>query len=420
MQLKFFGGAQEVGRSAIMLKDDRSLLFDFGVKIDHKTEYPIDVPKVDALILSHAHLDHSGFSPGLYNEEVIPTFGTPPTLRLSNLLLDDSLSIARKQHTDPHFHKRQVKEFVNRYVGMDYHHVTHFGNYDIEFFDAGHISGSAITLVERSQAKDYKRVVYTGDFKGDPQLLHKGAEVVKSDVLIMETTYAGRDHPDRQKTMKAMIDKIKETLDNKGTALIPAFAVGRSQELLVMLEQHGLAHQTYIDGMAKDATQIVMNYPKFINNADVLAKAVRNVNWVGEMDDRREALSHPSIILTTSGMLNGGPVVNYITKLNKNSHIFLTGFQQEGTNGRMLLDTGTIMVEKMKHKITNGVSFHDFSAHAGMSDLLKYVKESSPTAVVCVHGDPQTAKSFANTLGEQGYDAYAPEVGDTIRLGAEH
>lgn len=418
MQLRFYGGAQEVGRSAILVKDDRSIMLDYGIKIDKKLEYPTSVPHVDAFVLSHAHLDHSGFSPGLYEEMHIPAFGTPPTLRLSNLLLDDSLSIAKKQHTKPRFHRRQVTEFVEKYVSLDYHHRAHFGNYDIEFYDAGHISGSAVTLLERSQAKDFKRIVYTGDFKLQEQILHKGAEVVKSDLLIMESTYATKEHPDRKKSAKDFIDKVKEVLDNRGTALIPAFAVGRSQEILTLLYQNNLTQHVYIDGMVKDATSIILNHPKFINNYDLLTKASREAKWIGDRDERKEALTGPSIVLTTSGMLNGGPVLDYITKLNKSSHIFLTGYQQEDTNGRMLLDTGTVVLDGMKVKIPNPVSFHDFSAHAGHSDLIEYAKKSSPQAIVCVHGSPENAKSLAAELKLDGYDAYAPKIGDSIKLGS--
>lgn len=417
MQLKFYGGAQEVGRSAILLKDDRSLLFDYGVKIDHKTEYPTAVPRADAMILSHAHLDHSGFSPALYHDLFIPTFGTPPTMRLSNLLLDDSLGIAKKQHTQAGFGKSQVKEFLNRYISTDYHHLNHFGNFDFELYDAGHIAGSAITLVERTQAKDYRRIVYTGDFKLEEQFLHKGAEIVKCDVLIMESTYANREHTDRDKTVIEFIERINETLDNGGNALIPAFAVGRSQEILALLQKHGLASQTYIDGMAKDATQIVLNHPHYIQHAETLQKAVREVNWVDGMEMRKEALSQPSIILTTSGMLNGGPVLNYVTRLGKRSHIFLTGFQQVGTNGRMLMETGCIVYEGMRKRIEAPYTFHDFSAHAGMSDLMEYVDKSGAQVVVCVHGDEAGTNGMAEILNSSGIKAFAPKVGDTIKLG---
>ncbi len=416
MQLRFLGGAQEVGRSAIMLKDDRSIMLDFGIKVDHKIEYPISIPKIDALILSHAHLDHSGFSAAIYNEMDIPTFGTLPTMDLSELLLEDALNITKKQHTKAYFHKRQIRNMLSKYISLDYHMQARLGGFDISLYDAGHISGSSVTLVEKPHAKGNKRVVYTGDFKLKKQTLHNGAEIVKSDVLIMESTYAIRDHPDRDVVIKGMIDEIKETLDNGGNALVPVFAVGRSQEILSILYENGLTPSTYIDGMARKATTIVMNHPKFIKNKEILANAISETTWIDEKGARREALQGPSVIVTTAGMLNGGPVLDYITKLNKNSHIFLTGYQVEGTNGRMLMDHGSIMLDGERTKITTPVSFHDLSAHADKSDLHRYAKESSPNTIVCVHGSEDNAKALANDLSDEGFTAVAPKVGDAVEI----
>ncbi|MCL5430188.1 MAG: MBL fold metallo-hydrolase [Candidatus Marsarchaeota archaeon] len=415
MQLKFYGGAQEVGRSAILLKDDRSILLDYGVKIDHKTEYPKSVVP-DLMILSHAHLDHSGHAPALYEDATIPTFGTEPTLAFSNLLLKDTLNIAKKQHTPAGFHRKQLERFMKGYTKLDYKKPAHFGKYDIELFDAGHISGSAITLIERPMAKKHKRIVYTGDFKLDKQLLHNGADIVKSDVLIIESTYAYREHPDRSDTIDSMVEEIQSVIDNGGTALLPCFAVGRSQELITMLHRAGLSQYVYLDGMAKDATSIALHYPNYIANAELLSDAAGSIKFVQDQYDREDALNGPSIVVTTSGMLNGGPVMEYITKLNKNSHIFLTGYQQEDTNGRLLLETGNIGINGARRKIQTPVSFHDFSAHAGMSDLFKYVKESAPEVVVCVHGSEDNAKRFAESLKLEGYEAHAPKIGDTINL----
>jgi putative mRNA 3-end processing factor len=417
MIFKFFGGAQEVGRSAIMLKDERSLMLDFGVKIEKKMEYPASIPRVDGMILSHAHLDHSGFTPGMYSEEHPPIFGTLPTLRLSNLLLDDALSIAKKNHTNPRFHKQQVKAMIDKFIALDYGHTAHLGNFDITLYDAGHICGSSITLVERAKAKSHKRIVYTGDFKLEPQLLHNGAEIVKSDILITESTYAEKEHMDKRKTTKEFIEQVNETLDNGGNVLLPVFAVGRSQEILTLLHKNGLASSTYIDGMAKEATSIVSNFPKFISNHEELAKAIREVNWISEHSERKGVLDEPSIILTTSGMLTGGPVLNYIGRLNKNSSILLTGFQQEGTNGRTLIEKGYVTMEGQKKKIDTPVTLYDFSAHAGKSDLYEYVRKSSPSVVICVHGDKENAKSMAESLRLEGYEAYAPKIGDTIKIG---
>ena len=417
MLLEFLGGAQEVGRSAIFLKDQKSFMLDYGVKLDEKTEYPIGLPNVDACVVSHAHLDHSGFLPGVYNEQLVPTFGTHPTLELSKLLLEDSLSIAKKEHLQPKFHKRQIRTFENKFVGLNYNATQSFGNYDITLHDAGHIAGSAITLIERRDAHENKRIVYTGDFKLHEQLLHNGADVVESDVLIMESTYATRHHPDRDELTRNFIEEINGVLEAGGTALVPVFAVGRSQEILAILQKNGLASATYVDGMARTATKIVTRHPKFIRNHNLLSGGLRESTLIEDAGTRKEALSGPSIILTTAGMLNGGPVLHYINRLNENSKIILTGYQVEGTNGRRLLEGKSIFIDEMEVNIRTPVSFYDFSAHAGMNELYEYVNKSSPNVVVCVHGDKGNAEALADTLRGEGFEAHAPKVGDTIKLG---
>ncbi len=416
MQLRFFGGAREVGRSSIFMKDERSVMFDYGIKIDHKNEYPVSMPKLDALVLSHAHLDHSGYAPAIYENMHVPAFGTEPTLELSTLLLDDAINVAKKQHTNLGYHKRQVSAFSTKYVPSGYHKRFAFGDYDIEFFDAGHICGSAITLLERTKAKDYRRVVYTGDFKTEPQMLHKGAELVKSDLLIIESTYESKEHPDRNELTKRFIDEIRSTLDDGGTALIPSFAVGRSQELLAILYKNGLADMTYVDGMCRAATKIVAKHKDFISNPELLSEGIKEATWIDDARARKDVFNSPSIVLTTAGMLNGGPVLSYLTKLNNHSHIFITGYQVEDTNGRSLIDTGVVTIDRKRMRIETPVSVYDFSAHAGNSDLHKFVRESSPNAVVCVHGDAERTSHFAEELRGEGFDAYAPKVGDTIDL----
>jgi putative mRNA 3-end processing factor len=168
--------------------------------------------------------------------------------------------------------------------------------------------------------------------------------------------------------------------------------------------------------MARQATSIVLKYPDFIRNSTLLQNAIAKANQISEHKDRKSALEEPAIILTTAGMLNGGPVLGYITKLNKNSNILLTGYQVEGTNGRMLLDTGEVFIKNNRVKIDTPVKFYDFSAHSGMSDLYNYIKESSPKVVICVHGDPSNASDLAESLKLEGFEAYAPKIGETINI----
>jgi putative mRNA 3-end processing factor len=131
---------------------------------------------------------------------------------------------------------------------------------------------------------------------------------------------------------------------------------------------------------------------------------------------RKDALNEPSIILTTAGMLNGGPVLNYITKLNKNSKILITGYQVAGTNGRLLLDRGVVNIDGNVVKISTPTVYYDLSAHAGKDDLYKYVKQSSPRIVICMHGDEQNTMTFAENLKLEGFEAYSPKIGETIKL----
>ena len=416
MQLKFFGGAQEVGRSSVLFRDSCSILLDCGIKLLEKVEFPIEIPEVDALILSHAHLDHCGAAPVLYKEMFIPTFGTQPTAELSELLLEDSLQVAKKEHMQPRFHKRQIKSLMNRYVPLDYGKTADFNNVEITLHDAGHISGSAIVAINRKGAKENKRVVYTGDYKIEPQLLHKGAEIVESDVLITESTYATREHPPREQIMEEIKQRIKATLDGGGSVVLPSFAVGRSQELLVMLYKQGFIDSTYVDGMAKTATRIALKHREFVHNWDALSSAASRAVFVESPADRDDAISSPSVIVTTAGMLKGGPVIDYITRLDARSEIIITGYQVEGSNGSSLLEKGIVKIGGRPIKVALKACQYDLSAHAGKKDLYEYVKRSGPSMVLCMHGDKDSATALAEGLKLEGYDARAPKVGESIKL----
>ncbi len=414
MKIRFFGGAGEVGRSSILLSGDSDIMLDYGMMLGgSKIEYPVSMPDIDGLVLSHAHMDHSGNVPALFNEMNIPVFGTEPTRELSILLLNDTLKIARNERVPANFHKRQLNQFDRSFIDIEYGNTARIAGSEITMYDAGHICGSAITKVEGIDQKG-KSVVYVGDFKLSPQALHKGAEVVEGDVLIIESTYALRDHPPRNEVEERFISDVRTVLDNGGNALVPAFAVGRSQELLAILHKNGLSDVTYLDGMAKKATEIVLKNKRFIYNQSVLAEAAESATWVDDMPTRDEALSKPSVILTTAGMLSGGPVCSYIRNLNKDSRVFLTGYQVEGTNGRSLMDRGVMNIRGKQVRIDTQVSYYDFSAHAGTDDLYEYARRSSPHTVICVHGDSKSTAALAEHFKEEGFDSYAPKVGDMI------
>ena len=412
MELQFLGGASEVGRSSFLLKGSKRILLDHGIKLNEKTEYPGEAKDVDACILSHAHIDHSGFVPYLYKEVFPTTYGTAPTKELSQLLINDSMKIAMKRHTAQKFSKRQLKMFTERFAAYEFGEEIAFGEYSIKLHDAAHISGSAITSIEHKN----RTLVYTGDFKLDEQGLQGSAEIVKSNILITESTYADREHPDRKELIRKFIDEIKGVIDDGGTALIPVFAVGRAQEIVKVLYDHNLADISYLDGMAKKATEIVLRYPGFCANIGALQAAMKKITRLGEEVSRSHIGAGQEVIVTTAGMLNGGPVLEYITRLNQRSRIFLTGYQVEGTNGRKVLDGRPITIRGKKQLIKTPVSYYDFSAHAGKSDLYEYARKSSPETVICVHGERASAEQLAEGLKLEGFDAKVPSRGETIKL----
>lgn len=414
MKIKFLGGASEVGRSAILVEDKKNLLFDYGIKVESRTEYPLHPEKVDACFISHAHLDHSGCTPALYKDGFPEMFATAPTVDLAQLLIEDSIKIHKRKHEHERVSASQLKTMMNRYTPCEYGKDRDFGDYSVTMYDAGHICGSAVTLVERH--RDNMRIAYTGDFKLEPQLLEEGADIVKSDVLIMESTYAGKDHPERVGLAEDMVRSIRETIDNGGIALLPVFAVGRSQEMLALMCKYGLIDVTYIDGMAKAATEIAENYSGFIKNGKLLREAIDRSLWIENPRNRSAALEGGSVILTTSGMLNGGPVLEYLQKLNKHSKIFLTGYQVENTGGDRLMKGMPLDIDGRKFKVKTPFEVYDFSAHGGKNDLHEYVKGSDPELIICVHGSPENTAQLAEDLKLEGYNAVAPKVGDVLNV----
>jgi putative mRNA 3-end processing factor len=282
-------------------------------------------------------------------------------------------------------------------------------NMSLTFTDAGHISGSAISTIEVGG----RRVVYTGDFKLGETWMHSGAECVEGcDVLLIESTYSEREHPDRKKLEGELYSEVSSILERGGNALLPCFAVGRSQEVIQLLRYFDEDAKMFLDGMAKSASQIMLDYPSYIKNAKYLTNCLKTVEWVNSPGQRRKALSKPSVIVSPAGMLDGGPSLKYAMSLNDESEIILTGFQVPGTNGRMLLEQHKIKVNGVVYDARVPVKYFDLSAHASRADLFKFVEKASPEKIFCIHGE--TCQSFADELRSKGYDAVAPRNGESF------
>ena len=421
MNFKFIGGVREIGKSCVLMQDEgQKILFDYGMKVHQTQERPDEVELADYLIISHAHIDHFGFLPIFYRmasakmEKPTQSFCTHPTIPLMNLLFEDTIRIAEREQKNPPFSVNEMKRATRHCTSMPYNSPYIFPNgSSFEFLDAGHIEGSAQILYQGK-----KNVLYTGDINTLNTKMHDGAQSCKDkiDVMITESTYALRDHPNRDTMEREFCNALQDTVDNKGIALVPCFAIGRTQELLQVLLERKIDAEIYLDGMGIEATTIMLDFPEYLKDAKKLQRALESSVIIEH--NKKNALRKPGIIIATAGMLEGGPVLNYITKLNKikNSKVFLTGFQAPNTNGRRLLQEGRIRIGRHFEKVGLEIQQYDFSAHSGKKELYDYVKKVNPEKVFCMHGDDESCSTFAEELKKEGFDATAPRVNEKFEV----
>jgi putative mRNA 3-end processing factor len=413
MKLEFLGAMGCVGASGILVEENNDrIVLDYGTKIrEIPPKFPLPVEKPKAVLLSHAHLDHCGASPLLVKKYSTPIYALDVTKELTELLLEDSIKVSREEGVELPFNEFDVRQTIKNFVLVDYNKPFKIGNFQITYFDAGHIPGSAMIFVE---SKD-TNLLYTGDINDiNTRLLEKCEEdLPKIKNLIIDSTYSDREHPDRKREEKELVKMIEETISDNHPAIVAAFAVGRAQEILLILAKHGISYPLFMDGMAKKATTIINRYKKYLREPEDLEEALKLVTYVkGRM--RRRLVMEAACIITTSGMLTGGPVVKYIEKLYKKekASLILTGWQIEGTPGRILLETGRFIHENLDLEVKMRVKRFDFSAHAGRKGLFEFVKKLNPEKVFCVHGDH--TEEFAEELRREGFDAVAPLANNRI------
>ena len=431
MRLEFHGAAREVGRSCIeltTLKGSRFLL-DLGVKFSERglifPEKVLNISEIDGVFISHAHLDHSGGLPLFeHNHLKGPIFCTAQTLSATKILLKDSYKIARIKHQHPIYNNADLRD-VNKDARLVNYDVW-YSHKDIKFMflNAGHIPGSAMILIEA----DNKRLLYTGDFNNrDTHLLHH--EIIDPvlrekplDVLITESTYGYRDLPNTEELEKKLITSIKKTISNGGSIIMPVFSLGRAQQLLIMLSKAKINTKIFFDGMCNKLTRKMLETPsKYIKNKETLYDAFYNkVEWVSSEKRRKDAMKNQGIFITTSGMLQGGPVLSYVKEMwhDERNKIILMGFQCKRTNGRHLIDEGFLYLDGWKTYVKCEVEKYDFSGHADNEGIKKIVTELNPKHVFFQHGDEEsvlTLKEWADTT-LKGKNNHAPKIGDVFDI----
>lgn len=452
VRISSLGAARQVGRSCFLLQTPESnILMDCGIDVaSDKNPYPFlsapefDIQNLDAVIVSHAHLDHSGFVPYLFRYGYNgPVYCTAPTRDVMALLHLDYINVSHSKAQKSPYSSDDIKQMVKNTIILNYGEVTDITpDARVTLYNAGHILGAS--LVHLHVGEGWHNILYTGDFKCKPtQLLDPAhTKFPRVETLIMESTYGGANDvmPPRKVCETDLKDIIRKTLKRKGKVLIPVLGVGRAQEVMIVVEElvrtEKLNVPVFIDGMVWDITALHNMYPQFLKD-DVrkrifyekddpfLSKAFRKV---GSVKERQQVLeSGPCIILATSGMLVGGPSVTYLSELadeKRNSLVFVS-YQGEGSLGariqrgekRFNIETkaGMKNVElNMEVKTIDGLS-----GHSDKNELVSYVHNMSPTPrrILMVHGEKSNCLNIASTLHKTfRVETTAPRLLDAERL----
>jgi len=422
VKIKVLGAAGEVGRSGFLVNcDGTNLLLDYGVMFSKKRNepplYPLHVkPKdVDATVITHAHLDHSGCVPALFNGGNTNVYCTPPTLDLSMLLIEDMLKIEKNKHS---FHNGHVNSMLRNSKEIRFKEPVKVGNATFELRSSGHVIGGSTALVEANN----KRLFYTGDInpKGSRMLPKADLDIGDIDILITESTYSQTDQMPREESENGLIEFANEVMDRKGTLFVPSFSVERSQEIACVLKNAKFQHPVVMDGMALKVNDIMLRYPEYLKDMKIFADVIDDAILIRDHGDRERAISEPCVVISPAGMLVGGNAVYYMQNLasdDKNG-IAMVSYQAEGTPGKKMLETGKISFRGKEMKVKAPVKQFEFSGHGDRTSLFDMIKNiKGDPKVLTVHGDENSCTKFAEEIQEKfGLDAYAPKLGEEIAV----
>lgn len=442
-----FGSCGEVGRSAFVLEDNENkILLEAGLKL---IPFQPSVPplgldeyasELDAAIISHAHVDHSGYLPAVYRHGFKgKAYMTDPSLEICRLLWEDHFKIEGERY----WTMEDLETVYEHVVTMEYRKKRKITeDISVEFFNAGHILGSAMTLIDW---KGY-RILYTGDFNDNQTPFFDGYDMPDDpvDLVITESTNGVRTVPSREKINNAFTKEVTTVLKQGKKVLIPSFAVGRSQELLTVLTDTIHEYPIYVDGMINRMNAITERYltPKWVS-PEFLAKmkergvsspfeaenvvGITRENFERTWDFRRHIgqVDEPFIIISTSGMLMPSPIhthMRYNADDPQNLLAFV-GYQAEGTIGRDIIEGSRQVSVQLDRKTTTDVpirsrvmQFH-FSGHVSEEGIRRMFEQMKPKEVIFVHGTEDSRKSVA-TLLDKETRVHFPQIGEEIKIGS--
>lgn len=454
VRITTLGGCREVGRSCMLLSTPESrIIIDCGINVgsdDSATPY-LYVPEVyplnqiDAVVLTHAHLDHAGLVPMLYKYGYEgPIYCTPPTRDLFVLLQLDYIDVAAREGKRVPYDSGMIREALKHTITLNYGDVTDIApDTKLTMHNAGHILGSSIAHFHVGDG--LYNVAFTGDFKYERTRLFDPAvsNFPRLETLVTEATYGGAKstQPSRKEAESRLLKTVRETLNRGGKIIIPAFAVGRSQEVMVVLEEAIRKKSiddisVYLDGMIYEATAIHTSYPEYLNNElrDLIFH--RGINpflsdcfvQVETPKQREEIIEgDPSVILATSGMMNGGPILNYLRALgpDERSTLVIVGYQAEGTIGRRIQkgwDEMPVSVDGKTQTVKinlDVVTIDGFSGHSDRHQLMEYLRRvyPRPGRVLANHGEESNCLDLASSIyRKHRIPTMAPMNLETIRL----
>lgn len=469
--LTFLGAVEGVTGSMYLLETDKSkVLLDCGLFQGRKKEerkntqpFPFAISEIDAVVLSHAHLDHSGRLPLLIKEGAsCPIYMTSATLELIEVLLKDAASLqqrdaewenkrrlrAGKTEIEPLYTQQDVGQLLEACQGCAYHlRVCVTEDIYVTFFDAGHILGSAIVLITVREAESEKRLVFSGDLGNSQAALLRDPDIIQhADVLLLESTYGDREHRSFTATIEEFESIVETASLNGGNILIPSFAVGRTQEIIFRLgelyQQGKLRQQAiFLDSpMAIAVTEIYHRYQDVYNDTDksTISTASKGPGRAAKSlhsflpilryaTSTQESIAlnrieKGAIIIAGSGMCNGGRIRHHLKHnlWRNNAHVIFVGFQAEGTPGRALIDGAktfktageTIIVRAAIHTMGG------FSAHASQSQLLSWLSQFEPPLprLFLVHGEQDAKLTLQKEIVKRGGKAEIPSLHQAIEF----